>query len=76
MRCYGVSMIFIVRSDTDYLLLLFVFSIDSLDFLSYELSVILELLYLAVHLVDEAVTLLATCIEETEVVLVGLYFLL
>ncbi len=53
------------------LLYLFVLGINSLDLLLYHFEVSLELLYLAVHFLYEAVALLAGSIEETEVVLVG-----
>ena len=60
----------------DFSFLFFVLSVDSLDFLSDEIHVILQFLNFAVHLVDEAVTLLRGSIEETEVILIGLYLLL
>ena len=42
-----------------YYSFLFVLSIDSLDLLLNKLKVVFQLLHLAVHLVDEAVALLA-----------------
>lgn len=50
---------------------LFVLGIDSLYFLFYEFEIVFELLHLSVHLLYEAVSLLAGSIEETKVVLVG-----
>ena len=41
-----------------YPILFFVFGIDSLDLIFYQLHIVLELLHLAVHLVDERVALL------------------
>ena len=50
---------------------LFVLGIDSLYFLFYEFEIVFELLHLSVHLLYEAVSLLAGSIEEAKVVLVG-----
>ena len=41
-----------------FLLLFLILSVDSLDFLSDEIHVVLQLLDLAVHLIDEAVAFL------------------
>ena len=57
-------------------LLLAVLGIDSLDFFAHQLYLVLQFLHLAVHLVDKAVALFRRSIEETKVVLVGLYLLL
>ena len=54
------------------LYLCFVFSVDGLNLLANKIHIILQFLYLAVHLVDKAVTLLRAGIQESEVVLVGL----
>ncbi len=60
--------------DTLFLLFLIgVFSVNSLDFVTYQLHFVLQLLHLTVHLVDKRITLLRRSIEETEVVLVGLH---
>ena len=58
------------------LFFLAVLGVDGLDFLAHEVHVVLQLLHLAVHLVDERVALLRADAEETEVVLVGLNLLL
>ena len=50
---------------------LFVFGINSLNFLFYEFEIVFELLHLSVHLLYEAVSLLAGSVEEAKVVLVG-----
>mgnify|MGYP006935996067 CR=1 FL=1 len=60
---------------SDYFLL-FVLGIDCLYLLTNQIHIILQLLYLAVHLVDKAVTLLRACIQESKVVLVSLNLLL
>ena len=52
------------------------FCVNGLYLLANQFEVIAELLNLTVHLVDKAVALLRACVEETEIVLVGLYFLL
>ena len=54
------------------LCLCLILGIDCFDFLSYKIHVVLKLLHLAVHLVYKAVTLLRTCVKESEIVLVGL----
>ena len=53
-----------------------VLCVDGLYLLPNELCLVLDFLHLAVHLVDKAVALLAACVEETEIVLVGLHLLL
>ena len=55
---------------------MFVFCINCLNLLANQVHIVLQLLYLAVHLVDKTVTLLRTCIKESQVVLVGLNLLL
>ena len=59
-----------------FLFLFLVLCIDRLDLLTNEIHIVLQLLYLTIHLVDEAVALLAAGIKETEIVLIGLYLLL
>lgn len=54
----------------------FVLLIDGLDLLTDHLCIVLELLHLTVHLVDETVAFLAGDIEEPEVVLIGCDLLL
>ena len=56
-------------------MLCLVLCIDGLDLLLDEVHVVLELLHLTVHLIDEAAALLRTGIQEAEVVLVGLNLL-
>ena len=54
---------------------LFLLGINSLDFLLYHFEVSLEFLNLAIHFFYQVVSLLAGCIEETEVVLVSSDFI-
>ena len=56
-------------------MVLFVLGVDGLDLLTDEVHLVLEFLHLAIHLVDEAVALLAAGIQEAEVVLVSLNLL-
>ena len=55
---------------------LLVLSVNSLNLLFDKFHVVAELLYLAVHLFHQTVTLLAACVEEAEVVLISLNLLL
>ena len=57
-------------------ILLLVLCVDGFDLLLDEVHVILEFLHLPVHLVNETVAFLGGGIQETEVVLIGLYLLL
>ncbi len=57
----------------DNLLLL---CINSLNLLTYKVEVVTETLHLAVHLIDEGITLLACGREEGEIVLISLQLLL
>ena len=57
----------------DSLLLL---CIDGLNLLTYKVEVVTETLHLAIHLIDEGVTLLACGREEGEIVLISLQLLL
>ena len=50
---------------------LFVLAVDRLDLLTHQFGIVFQPLYLAVHLVNETVTLLAGDVQEAEVVLVG-----
>lgn len=54
----------------------FVLLIDGFDLLTDHLCIVLELLHLTVHLVDETVAFLAGDIEKSEVVLIGCDLLL
>ena len=57
-------------------LLLLVLSVDGLDLFTDKVHVVLQLLYLTVHLVNKRVAFLGTGIEESQVILVGLNLLL
>ena len=57
----------------DSLLLL---CINSLNLLTYKVEVVTETLHLAIHLIDEGVTLLTCSREEGEIVLISLQLLL
>ena len=57
------------------LFLFAVFRVNSLNFLAHEVHVVFQFLHLTVHLVNQAVALLRRCVQESEIVLVGLHFL-
>ena len=57
----------------DNLLLL---CINSLNLLTYKVEVVTETLHLAIHLIDEGITLLTCSREEGEIVLISLQLLL